>query len=132
MTHDPIHVNYTPLTQSAGTPPRPPSQKSVPRYCSAKVIMLGLGVTGATVLIALLIVFLAPGKAQAQADSDPGANYTSPPYYPARMQHLFSKRAHHSDCRWVRGLGQRVYQSKGARRANDHPGKSKISHYSSH
>jgi hypothetical protein len=86
-----IGVNYTPLGQSTGGPAQAASLPAVSvnrnlftRYCSIKVIMLGFGITAVTVLTALLIVFLAPGRAQSV--SDPGADYYSPPYYPARIQ----------------------------------------------
>ena len=94
MSDDPVLVEYTPLPRSSGTSPPPPLPAPAPpppsalyRFGSAKLIMIVFGVLGATVLTSLLIVFLAPGKADAAPD--PGAAYFSPPYYPARTSPTF-------------------------------------------
>lgn len=73
-------VEYTPLS-SVGTSTTP---QTVARFCSLKVIMIVLGIVGATLLTSLLIVFVAPGSRAQSNVSDPGTAFTSPPYYPAR------------------------------------------------
>jgi hypothetical protein len=79
-------------------------------FTKKRAMVVG-GVTLASLLAALLAIFLSRAHGAQVNVSDSAVSYTSPPYYPARP--FFLCKAHSSNRRWIGTMGDCIHKSGG-------------------